>query len=295
MNIPSKLIINRKYAEEALTKIIIDYICTAEFRMKRKKYRIGVVLSGGGARGFAHLGVMQALNDAGIFPDIISGTSAGALVGVLYADGYTPEEILQIMNSSSMLHYVRPTIPREGLLQISGIEGILKDYLKASRFEELAIPLYVTATDLNNGQATYFSKGELIKPVIASASIPVLFKPVIIDDIYYVDGGVMDNLPVSPIENKCSFIIGSSVNPTGYEKTVTSMVQIAERSFMLNMTKEVVLKASRFDIFIAPEELKNYKILDPQKAIEVYNIGYKETKRILEEPETQNVIRERLS
>jgi NTE family protein len=131
--------------------------------------------------------------------------------------------------------------------------------------------------------------------VIASASIPVLFKPVIIDDIYYVDGGVMDNLPVSPIENKCSFIIGSSVNPTGYEKTVTSMVQIAERSFMLNMTKEVVLKASRFDIFIAPEELKNYKILDPQKAIEVYNIGYKETKRILEEPETQNVIRERLS
>jgi len=263
--------------------------------MKRKKYRIGVVLSGGGARGFAHLGVLQALNDAGIFPDVISGTSAGALVGVLYADGYTPEEIMQIMNSSSMLHYVRPTIPREGLLQISGIEGILKDYLKASRFEELAIPLYVTATDLNNGQATYFSKGELIKPVIASASIPVLFKPVIIDDIYYVDGGVMDNLPVSPIKNKCSFIIGSSVNPTGYEKTVTSMVQIAERSFMLNMTKEVVLKASRFDIFIAPEELKNYKILDPQKAIEVYNIGYKETKRVLEEPETQNVIRERLS
>jgi len=244
--------------------------------MKRKKYRIGVVLSGGGARGFAHLGVLQALNDAGIFPDVISGTSAGALVGVLYADGYTPEEIMQIMNSSSMLHYVRPTVPREGLLQISGIEGILKDYLKASRFEELAIPLYVTATDLNNGQARYFSKGELIKPVI-------------------VDGGVMDNLPVSPIKNNCSFIIGSFVNPAGYEKTVTSMVQIAERSFMLNMVKEVVLKASMFDLFIAPEALKNYKILDPQKAIEVYNIGYKETKRVLEEPETQNIIRERLS
>jgi len=78
-------------------------------------------LSGGGARGFAHLGVLQALNDAGIFPDVISGTSAGALVGVLYADGYTPEEIMQIMNSSSMLHYVRPTVPREVLLQISGI------------------------------------------------------------------------------------------------------------------------------------------------------------------------------
>ena len=268
MNIPSKLIINRKYAEEALTKIIIDYICTAEFKMKRKKYRIGVVLSGGGARGFAHLGVMQALNDAGIFPDIISGTSAGALVGVLYADGYTPEEILQIMNSSSMLHYVRPTIPREGLLQISGIEGILKDYLKASRFEELAIPLYVTATDLNNGQATYFSKGELIKPVIASASIPVLFKPVIIDDIYYVDGGVMDNLPVSPIENKCSFIIGSSVNPTGYEKTVTSMVQIAERSFRLIFKYYLVY----FAVLQIDRDITTHRLIHPDKIVAVFHI-----------------------
>ncbi len=262
--------------------------------MEKKKYRTGVVLSGGGARGFAHLGVLQALNDAGIFPDVVSGTSAGALVGVLYADGHTPEEILQIMNSSSMLHYVRPTVPREGLLQISGIERILLENLKASKFEELSIPLYVTATDLNNGQARYFSKGELLRPVIASASIPVLFKPVIIDDIHYVDGGVMDNLPVRPIEDNCSFIIGSFVNPAGYEKTVTSMVQIAERAFMLNMAKEVDLKASRFDLFIAPDELRKYKILDPQKAIEVYNIGYRETKKVLEEPEMNKYIREKL-
>ena len=64
----------------------------------RKKYKTGLVLSGGGARGFAHLGLIQALNEAGIFPDVISGTSAGALVGVLYADGYTPKEILKLMN-----------------------------------------------------------------------------------------------------------------------------------------------------------------------------------------------------
>jgi NTE family protein len=233
--------------------------------MEKKKYRTGVVLSGGGARGFAHLGVLQALNDAGIFPEVVSGTSAGALVGVLYADGYTPEKILQIMNSSSMLHYVRPTVPREGLLQISGIERILQEYLKASRFEDLTIPLHVTATDLNNGRARYFSKGELLKPVIASASIPVLFKPVIIDDIHYVDGGVMDNLPVSPIEDNCSFIIGSFVNPAGYEKTVTSMVQIAGVPSCLHgqgSRPEGIM----FDLFIAPDELRKYKILDPQKA-----------------------------
>jgi NTE family protein len=95
--------------------------------MKLKKYKTGIVLSGGGARGFAHLGVLKALNDAGIYPDVIAGTSAGALVGVLYADGYTPDEILKIMNTTSKLHYIRPTVPREGLLQISGIERILNE------------------------------------------------------------------------------------------------------------------------------------------------------------------------
>ena len=79
----------------------------------------------------------------------------------------------------------------------------------------------------------------MLKPVIASASIPVLFKPVIIDKIHYVDGGVLDNMPVKPIEDKCDILIGSFVNPIGYEKTVTSLVQIAERTFMLNMSKEL--------------------------------------------------------
>ena len=108
--------------------------------MQGKKYKTGVVLSGGGARGFAHLGVLKALNDAGIYPDVISGTSAGALVGVLYADGYSPEEILKMMNATSRLHYIRPTVPREGLLQISGIVTILKENLRAKTFEDLKIP-----------------------------------------------------------------------------------------------------------------------------------------------------------
>lgn len=258
--------------------------------MERKKYKTGVVLSGGGARGFAHLGVLKALNDTGIYPGVIAGTSAGALVGVLYADGYTPDEILNIMNSTSKLHYIRPTVPWEGLLEISGIERILMENLRAKNFEDLKIPLFVTATDLNNGIAEYFSSGELLKPVIASASIPVLFKPVVINKIHYVDGGVLDNMPIKPVEGMCDFIIGSFVNPTGYEETVTSLVQVAERAFMLNMSKELDLKASMFDIFIAPQELKDYKILDPEKAIEVFEIGYKATKSKLEDPEIKKIV-----
>jgi len=258
--------------------------------MSDKKYNTGLVLSGGGARGFAHLGVLQALNEAGIFPDVISGTSAGALIGVLYADGYTPEEILKLMNSSSRLDFMRPALPREGLLQINGIIKILKTSLRSKIFEDLKIPLFVTATDLNNGVAEYFSSGELLRPVIASASIPVLFKPVIINKIHYVDGGVLDNMPIKPLEGKCDVLIGSFVNPTGYEKTVTSMVQIAERAFMLNMSKELDHKAKKFDIFIAPPELKNYKILDPEKALEVFEIGFKATKSKLKEPEIQKLL-----
>ena len=233
--------------------------------MSKAKYKIGLVLSGGGARGFAHLGVMQALNDAGIFPDVISGTSAGALAGVLYADGNTPKEIHKIMNSGSRLDFMRPTLPREGLLQIGGVIKILKTYLHAKTFEELKIPLYVTATDLNNGKAVYFSKGELINPIIASASIPVLFQPVIINGICYVDGGVLDNLPLHPIENKCNFLIGSFVNPVGYMEKISGLISIAERTFMLSMSKEITEKAKRFDLFIAPLKLGTYGILDPEK------------------------------
>ncbi len=251
--------------------------------MSDKQYNIGLVLSGGGTRGFAHLGVIQALNEAGIFPDVISGTSAGALIGVLYADGYTPLEIMKLMNSSSRLDFMRPALPREGLLQINGIIKILKTNLRSKNFNELKIPLFVSATDLNNGKSVYFSEGDLFDPVIASASIPVLFQPVKIGDISYVDGGVLDNLPIRPIENKCRILIGSFVNPVGYMKKISGLINIAERTFMLSMSKEIYEKAKKFDLFIAPLALRNYKFLNPEKAQELFEIGYNATNQKLEE------------
>jgi NTE family protein len=259
--------------------------------MLKHKYKIGLVLSGGGARGFAHLGVIQALNEAGIFPDVICGTSAGAIAGVLYADGYSPREILNITSSNSRLHYIRPIVQKDGLLQITGVIRILKNNLRAKTFEELKIPLFVTATDLNNGRVDYFSSGELLNPVIASASIPVLFKPVLIDNKHYVDGGVMDNLPIKPIENKCRFIIGSFVNPTGYQEHVINLISIAERTFLLSMSKEVNEKAKKFNLFIAPIELRNYKILDPEKAEELFIIGYNSTIAKLKETDIRSIVK----
>ena len=185
------------------------------------------------------------------------------------------------MNTGSRLDFMRPALPREGLLQINGIVKILKTSLRAKTFRELKIPLFVSATDLNNGKAVYFSEGELLDPVIASASIPVLFQPVKINNISYVDGGVLDNFPVHPIENKCKFLIGSFVNPVGYIEKISGLINIAERTFMLSMSKEIIEKAKKFDLFVAPLELRNYKILDPEKACELFEVGYKATKEKL--------------
>jgi len=251
--------------------------------MSDKKYKVGLVLSGGGTRGFAHLGVIQALIEAGIFPDVISGTSAGALVGVLYADGYAPQEILTMMNWASRFDFMRPAMPREGLLQINGIIKILKTSLRSKKFSELKIPLFVSATDLNNGKVVYFSEGDLIEPVIASASIPVLFQPVKINGISYVDGGVLDNLPIKPIENQCMVTIGSFVNPVSYIEKISGLITIAERTFMLSMSKDILDKSKRFDLFIAPAELRKHRFLDPEKSQEVFDIGYKATKEKLED------------
>lgn len=262
--------------------------------MQEFKYKAGIVLSGGGARGFAHLGVLHALNEADIFPDIITGTSAGALAGSLYCDGYPPREILKIMKLQSKLDYMRPVVPRDGLLQISGVEKLLETHLRAKTFEKLKIPLVICATDLNHGKAVYISKGDLITAIIASSSIPLLFKPVIINKIYYVDGGVLDNLPIKPVLNKCNLLIGSFVNPVGYEESISGLITIAIRVFMLDQTKEVEEKRKYFDLLIAPPELTKYSILGVEKADEIYEVGYKRTKERLRDPAVQKIISEKI-
>jgi NTE family protein len=262
--------------------------------MNETQYRIGFVLSGGGARGFAHLGFLKAMNEEGIFPDVISGTSAGAIAGVLYADGYSPEEILALTDTKSRLDFMRPAIPREGLLQINGIVKILKSNLHAKTFDELKIPLYVTATDINNGKVVYFSKGDLVETIVASSSIPVLFPPVKIGDFSYVDGGVLDNFPVRPLEGNCRLIIGSFVNQIGYMGKISGLISLAERTFMVGMSKEINEKIKRFDLVFAPSELKNYKVLDTLKASELFRVGYEATKEKLREEAVKKIIDSKL-
>jgi NTE family protein len=250
---------------------------------RKKKYNIGLVLSGGGVRGFAHVGVLKALNEAGIYPDVISGVSAGAMAGALYADGHTPDDILKMFTDTKLFKYLEFTIPRQNLLKMTKLTRVLSENLKAKKFEELKIPLYVAATDLNNGKCDFFSSGDLLKTVIASATVPVLFPPIIINGITYVDGGVLNNFPVEPIVKKCDLLIGVNVNPVGCQDVFKSLMGIAERSFQLCFAATLPRKIKKCHIFIEPAGLAKYKLLDITKKKEIFQLGYESAKKIIHE------------
>ncbi|MEI7596614.1 MAG: patatin-like phospholipase family protein [Bacteroidota bacterium] len=260
--------------------------------MTKEKYNIGLVLSGGGVRGFAHLGAIKALSEHGIIPEVISGTSAGAVVAALYADGYTPDEIISLFNDRSFSKYFDICVPKMGLLKMSGLYRILTCSLKAKVFEDLNMPIFVCATNLNKGKSEYFCKGELLKPLLASSSIPVLFPPIEINGDLYNDGGVLDNLPLLPIIRKSKKLIGVFVNPVGTKKNIVGLKSIAERSFQLSISRNIPVKRLKFDLFIEPDKLSKFGVLEISKIQDVFSIGYEYTSELLEKTDLSTFIKQ---
>ncbi len=248
----------------------------------KKNYKVGIALSGGGVRGLAHLGVLKALNENQIFPDIISGTSAGALAGLFYADGYTPDDAYEIFEDTNLFTFAQISFPRKGLLSMQKVKKILEENIKAERFEDLKKSLYVATSNLNDGIIQYFNSGDIIEKVIASASVPVVFKPVLINGNTYVDGGIFDNLPIDPIQSNCEKLIASHVNPLGKTNELDNIIKIAERTFQLAIGANIKAKKARCDLFIEPEKLINYGILGLSKGKEIFDTGYETTMKILE-------------
>lgn len=244
---------------------------------------IGLVLSGGGARGMAHLGVVKALLEHGIIPTVISGTSSGALAGSLLANGYTPDEALKLFLSNRLLRKIRPGWSGPGLLRIEGLASLLMEFLPVNSFEKLNIPLIVAATDINKGEAVYFSQGELIPVLLASCCIPGVFKPYLFQGRSLIDGGVMDNLPVSPIEPLVDYIVGSHCNPFQLSKPVNTTREVLARSYILAVHGKTKEKFSRCQLLIEPPLLRNYAVYDFWKAEEIFQVGYEYTTSILKE------------
>lgn len=246
-----------------------------------KKYKTGYVLSGGGARGIAHIGAYKALIESGFKPDIISGTSAGAIAGAFIVNKFEPDEIFQIFSKANIFNFVHLAFSKKGFSEMSGLEKILDKYLKFKRLEDLEMPLIVCATDLNHARPKYFDHGNLIQAVIASASVPVFFNPVEIDGIFYTDGGVMNNLPLEPIEEICESLVGVNISPVIPQNEFNSMNDIAVRCFHLAVLTEIKKKTGKFDIYIVPEKLAGFNMTDIRKSMEIFNIGYEAAREVL--------------
>jgi len=248
--------------------------------------KIGLALSGGGARGIAHLGVIKALQEMGIGFDQISGTSAGAIAGALTAAGYSPDESLKLIESSSFVKHLRPAWNRMGLLRIDTAVELYRKYIPHDSFEELQIPLHVVAVDLIAGEQVIFDEGELIRPVLASCCLPGIFEPMLINKRQYIDGGVLNNLPLEVIEHKVDLLIGSHCNPFGLAKPIRSMRGVIERSLILAVQSKTRDKFGRCPIFIEPDALGAYSPTDLSKARELFRIGYQYTRAMAGQIET---------
>ena len=254
-------------------------------RFGKTRYETGIILSGGGARGFAHAGILKALNENNIFPDVISGVSAGAIVGALYADGNTPDEIFEIFSSEDkFFKFVRFTVPRKGIFKTVGLTSNLSKNLKAKTFSELKLPLYVAATNMSKGEIVYFHEGEILPCILASASIPVLFEPVVIEEDLYVDGGVLDNFPVKPLRDQCRKLIGVSLNPIHPEKEFDHLMRIAERTFRLSVSANISTKFAECNRVFEPDKLGAFGLLDASRGKEMFEIGYETAMEILKQP-----------
>jgi NTE family protein len=254
---------------------------TGLFR-KDKKFDTGLILSGGGARGFAHAGILKALNECDIYPDVVAGVSAGAIVGALYADGHSPDEIYEIFaQKRTFFNYVKLKMPGKGLFKTVGLKENLAKNLKAKYFEDLQIPLIVVATNINKGESVYFDRGEILDKVLASAAIPVLFEPTEIEGDLYVDGGVLDNFPVFSLENVCKRLIGISLNSIHPQDDFNSLLKIAERTFHLSVSSHLSHKLEKCDMVFVPEELEKYRLLDASKGKEMFDVGYESAMKVL--------------
>ncbi len=244
-----------------------------------KKHNLGIVLGGGGARGFAHLGIMEALYEQNIYPDIISGVSAGSIAGVFLADGKSPQQTLEILKKKGLFSYTNITIPKTGLLKLDGLEHELENDISVQSLEELKTPLFAAVVNLNQGKVEYLNKGPVDKVILASSSIPVLFDPVEMNGQLYVDGGLFDNVPAEPLQNICEKIIAVDISPVQPIEKLDSLVQIATRTLQLSMNATTKGLKDKCDLILAPEKCSEYEILKASHADDLFEVGYTYTKQ----------------
>lgn len=245
--------------------------------MKTNSPVIGLVLSGGGVRGVAHLGLLQVLEEIGIEPYAISGTSAGAIVGALRAAGHSVGTILDFFKTTSIFKIGLIASRKPGFIDSDKFYPILKELLPEDDFSALKLKLYVTATDMVRGRQRTFSHGPLIRTVLASAAFPVVLTPVEIDGQLYTDGGALNNFPVEPLAGECEMIIGCNVHPFKdlQPGDIKTSLSVMERLFHLSIHHHTIQKYHLCNVVVTPPGLEEFGTFDRGRYDEIFELGYK--------------------
>lgn len=238
-------------------------------------YRIGVALSGGGARGFAHAGALMALEQAGIRPDIIAGVSAGSVVAAMYAAGLHPRKILELFNGARFNDLAEFTVPHGGFFSLDRFRRFLSESIPVANLEDMPIPTVVGVTNFDSGKPEAFRKGSVSEAVAASCSIPIVFQPAVINNTRYVDGGLLHNLPAWAIRDKCKILIGINCSPVrARDISRNGLIDTAIRTFNLVAKSNAVPDLAMCDLSISFDDIAELNVFDLSQTERVFSIGY---------------------
>jgi NTE family protein len=214
---------------------------------------IGLALGSGGARGFAHLGVIKVLKEEGINVDVIAGSSMGALVGCFYGAGLDVDRLYKLAGAFKRKYYLDFTVPKMGFLAGKKLKELIRLFTHGKNLEDLDIPVRVVATDLKAGEKVVFSKGPIADAVRASISIPGIFTPEKLEDRLLVDGGVIDRVPVSVVEEMgADLIIAVDVSRVKTSSDITSIFDVIMQSLDIMQMELVSNREIASDIMIRP-------------------------------------------
>ncbi|WP_397300074.1 patatin-like phospholipase family protein [Nonlabens ulvanivorans] len=244
--------------------------------------KVGLALSGGGAKGIAHAGVLKALKEHDVLVHKISGTSAGALIGALYAADIDIEDIYKFFRSSNLFHPSKFAFGQPGFIKSNVFIDHISSYIPVDSFESLKLPLIVAATDLDKATLKLFDSGELYMAILASAAFPGVFTPVTINDSVYIDGGVINNFPIDLLDD-CDIKLGSYVNKIEpLNKKMKHSYDVAGRAYSISQYHRDSSKFYQADLMFEPEELYPFGLFSFRSLRKMFDIGYENACRQLD-------------
>ncbi|MBO9130281.1 patatin-like phospholipase family protein [Bacillus sp. 165] len=215
--------------------------------------KIGLALGSGGAKGFAHLGVIKVLKEAGIPIDMIAGSSMGALVAAVYATGLDTERLYRLGKIFKRKYYLDFTVPKMGFIAGKRVKDMIRMLTYNKNIEELEIPIAIVATDILTGEKVVFTKGPIAEAVRGSIAVPGIFVPEKVDGKLLVDGGVIDRIPVSVVKDMGADItIAVDVSPIKVNGEVTSIYDVIMQSIEIMQHEMVRNREIASDLMMRP-------------------------------------------